>query len=532
MTSEIHDIQCEPVEFLYEYLRDLRGAFQGTDDTQHEMVALAASAFVRRFIRLPLDFDEVESEELKRLLTNLLSHCGILADYNRDIHDLAEHVQSMLETGIPENPRQAAIEKLIARNGTESIAVVCPSMPVADSATRRTSDHVVLGKARWLSLNQLRQVAPLGQIIIPGWLDRRAMRELRNTGYATHIDLVLYDFEREWETKSRKAARSWEKRLASRMRTQWDSLKETFPNLTEPTFLEGERDEVDSDQLVEPDDPETDLLQVRFIDTIRRQTSVPQVGVPTAKARLVIFEEPGIYIYLPPYGNVISLSRALDAGVGSSPEDDGEEGEGEESAGRRAERLISCPVGEIAAGDLLAFPTDSTSDLLGSLANRFIPEPEKTRRLADLWRTALRDYLVSTQKSIKVLRNELEAGGLKRHPFTIKMWVDGMDIVAPMNYADAITVIAEVTAHEELGSRADETRSAIDLVYRVRGKAAGEILKQLARRDIELNEGTASVRIAGHEIQYRLQRVLTIDPPTEVPRDAIGVLNNITDFSQ
>ena len=93
-------------------------------------------------------------------------------------------------------------------------------------------------------------------------------------------------------------------------------------------------------------------------------------------------------------------------------------------------------------------------------------------------------------------------------------------------------MIAEVTAHEELESRADEVRSAIDLVYRVRGKAAGEILKQLARRDIELNEGTASIQIAGYEIQYRLQRVLTIDPPTEVPQDAIGVLSNITDFSQ
>ena len=107
-----------------------------------------------------------------------------------------------------------------------------------------------------------------------------------------------------------------------------------------------------------------------------------------------------------------------------------------------------------------------------------------------------------------------------------------MNIVAPLNYADAITVIAEVTAHDELGSCQDEVRSAIDLVKRARWKAAGEILKQLASRDIEFSEGTASVRIEGHQIHYRIHRVLTIDPPTEVPQDEIGVLKNITDFSQ
>jgi hypothetical protein len=531
-TSEIRDIQCEPVEFLYEYVRDLRKISRATDDTQRELAILAASAFVRRFIRSPLKFDEIETQELKKLLANLLSHCAVLADYYSDIHDLAEHIRSMLEKGIPVNPRQAAIEQLIARRGTGSIAVVCPSGQLAESATRRTSDHAVLGKARWLSLDQLRQVAPIGNIIIPGWLDRRPMRELRNTAYATHIDLVLYDFEREWETKSRRAARSWEKRLTSRMRNQWNSLKETFPDLAEPTFQADERVELKGYQVLEPDEPETDRLQAHFIDTIRKQTSTSQIGVPMAKGRLVMFEEPGTYIYLPPYGSVISLSRMLDSGSGSQPEFNSEKDEIDESVGRRAERLISCSVGEITAGDLLAFPTDSRSNFLGSLAIRFIPEPDKTMRLANLWRTALKVYLESTQKSIKVLGSELEAAGLKRHPFTIKMWVDSMDIIAPMNYADAITAIAKVTANEELGSSAGEVRSAIDLMYRARGKAAAEILKQMAGQKIELNEGTASVRVEGHEILYRLQRVLTIDPPTDVSQDAIGVLNNITDFSQ
>ena len=96
----------------------------------------------------------------------------------------------------------------------------------------------------------------------------------------------------------------------------------------------------------------------------------------------------------------------------------------------------------------------------------------------------------------------------------------------------AITVIAEVTGHKELDSRADEVRSAIDIVYRARGKAAGEILRQLARRDIELSEGTASVQIEGHEIQYHLNRVLSIDEPINVPQDEIGILKNITEFSR
>lgn len=517
VVTEIRDVQSDPIEFLHEYQREFRKASRNGGDPHLELLAASIGVFLRRFTRFPLEFGEFEKDELRKLLKAVASQAAVLADYNADVSGFLGHNKSLLEGDLPENPKAAMLESIIRDHPYADIAVACPSSQVAALAEQRTQACPVLGRARWLSALEVRRNAPFGRVIVPGWIDKHTMREFRNNGYAEHIDLLLYGFEKEWEAKSRKALKSWEGRLTRTMRTQWVEAKERFGDIEEPAFIADSREEPGSIDGGLESEPDTDLYDVKFIDAIRRSTQENRAGQPIVKARLVTFDEPGTYIYLPPNGSVISLSRAIGA-VGGSIE------------GKMAERLIRCPVEEIGPGDLLAFPMDSKSDLLSTLAERFLRDSGETIRSADLWREALRRYLGRTGKNETALQRELEKAGLKRHPFTIRLWIAGMDIVAPLQYAEAVPIIAEVTRDEELMSVKEKVIEAIDMVYQARWMAAGELLRQLARQDIVFSEGLASVTIEGFNVQYRLMRVGVIDPPTLVPQDYVGVLSNISDL--
>ena len=526
-TSTIHDIACDAVEFLYEHVRVMRAKIRENDDIQLELIRMSASAFIRKFIRNPLEFDEAEQKEFQALLRNLLQHCATLVDFDTDVTGFAHHVQSMIDEPVPFNPRHAAIRELVSAPENGSIAILCSSAPIAALAEERTADDPLFDRVDWLAIQKLRRSAPFDRLIVPGWIDRRVMREIRNSGYSRQVDLVMYDFEREWETVSRKAGQSWQRRLVKGLGRQWKSFERDFGELPPPVFAGDARiDSPESQADIPDDDPFEHLLETRIVDAIRRATATASVGKAVAKARLVVFEQTGAYVYLPPNGRVISISRALESVSDGSVKNNGQDIE------KDAERLMSCPVGEINPGDLLAFPENSGSDLLDELADRFVPNPQETRRRAGLWRAALCEYIRNTQKSVTTVRNELAAAGLVRHPVTVRMWISGSNIVAPMGYSDAISVILEVTGDEELSAHMEDVNSAIDLVYRARTRAAHELLRQLLKKKIRLHEGIATVEIEGHEVRYLLLQVLMIDPPIEVFQDEIGVLKNVSDMRQ
>ena len=192
-----------------------------------------------------------------------------------------------------------------------------------------------------------------------------------------------------------------------------------------------------------------------------------------------------------------------------------------------AERFINCPVPDIRPGDLLAFPEERNSDLLDIFANRIMENPLETRSLAQLWRSALHRFVESNNHSVRELQSLLAVRGLKRHRVTIRGWLYGGSIVAPLGYHEAIPIIAAVTEDVELNMQLEKALSSVDLVYRARYRAARELLKQLVRQDIRVSEGTASVQVEGHRIQYSIQRVLNIDPPVQISRELIGILSNV-----
>ena len=506
---DVHDVQCEPVEFMFEYLRDLRRPARRDTDTQVELLALALSSFIRRFTAAPLKFDDMEREELRLGLRRVARHSGVLADYSREIRDLSDFARQTLDRGIPPNPRHGVTRHLLENVNAERMAVLCVSAPVAAAAGKRQrpeepSRDPVLSRASWISINQLRSISPIDHLVVSGWMGRHVMREIRNCGYAIDMTLLMYGFEREWESVSRKAGSSWEECLVARTRSQWSRLAARMDGVARQAFDDVSTPPENETWPSEEDSSGEEFLNARLVETIRNRT-LPEQGEDIAQARLVIFEEPGAYIYLPPNGSVISLSRALEA-LGERTESDLEA-----APDTHAERFINYAVADIRPGDLLAFPQESNSDLLDVFANRLMEHPLETRRLAQLWRTALHRFAESYDYSVRELRSLFAEHGLKRHQATIRGWLYGGNIVAPLGYQESIPIIAAVTDDMELNSQLEKVLSSVDLVYRARQRAARELLKHLVRQDIRVSEGTASVQMEGHLIHYSIQKVVDIE---------------------
>ena len=520
-TIDMHDVQCEPIEFMFEYLRDLRRKAKWDADTDVELLAVALSAFIRRFTAAPLEFDDMEREELSVALRRVVSHSGVLADYNPEIRDLSYFARQTLDSGIPPNPRHGATRHLLENVDAHEVAVLCQSAPIAAAAAAKAAEDPVLSRASWVSINQLRSMSPIDHLVVSGWIGRHAMREIRNCGYAVHTALLLFGFEREWEAVSRKAGASWEKRLVARSRSQWSRLAARVDGLARPAFIDVPAPPENEPYPSEEDSSGEEFLNTRLVEAIRSRTS-PAQGDDLAQARLVVFEEPGAYIYLPPNGSVISLSRALEALSGRT------EADLEAASESHAERFINCSVADIRPGDMLAFPQERNLDLLDVFANRLMETPVETRRLAQLWRSALHRFSESNNYNVRELRSLLAARGLKRHQVTISGWLHGGSIVAPLGYHESIPIIAAVTGDMELSHQIEKVLSSVDLVYRARYQAARELLKQLVRQDIRVREGTASVQVEDHRIHYSIQRVLNIDPPVQISREHIGLLSNVT----
>ena len=520
---DMQDVQCEPVEFMFEYLRDLRRETRRDADTHVEILAIALSSFIRRFTSAPLKFDDMEREELMLALRRVTSHSGVLADYNREIRDLSDFARRTLDCGIPANPRHGVTRHLLESVNAERTAVLCQSAPMAAAAAAKAAEDPVLSRSSWISINQLRSISPIDHLVVSGWMGRHVMREIRNCGYAAHMTLLLYGFEREWEAVSRKAGASWEERLVARTRSQWSGLAAArVDGITRQAFDDVPTPPENEPWPSEEDSSGEEFLNARLVEIIRNRT-LPAQGEDIAQARLVVFEEPGAYIYLPPNGSVISLSGALEA-LGERTESDLEA-----ASEIHAEKFMNCAVADIRPGDILAFPQESNSDLLDVFANRLMEHPLETRRLAQLWRTALHRFAESNDYSVRELRWLFAEHGLKRHQATIRGWLYGGSIVvAPLDYQESIPIIAAVTDDIELTSQLGKVLSSVDLVYRSRHRAARELLKQLVRQDICVSEGTASVQMEGHRIHYSIQKVLGIEPPVQISREGIGVLSNVT----
>ena len=332
-----------------------------------------------------------------------------------------------------------------------------------------------------MNFERLRQGAPFDQVIVPGWLDRMAMRELNDNGYGIRLNLLLYPFEERWFKATVDATRRWERRLGAKTEQHVSkvirSLKDRHDAIVlrsweaTPLLVVADNDFDATDNEI----TEIDTLEARAIDALCQKVAQERIGQATAKAELVLFEQAGDYAYLPPAGRVIVLSRDfLDE---------------ELLAQGYAERLLFRNVSTLEPGMVLALPTGADRDLIDARADEFLAGSTSVRNTAALWKAALKRHFANKSSIVGYLEfsQRLAAAGQKREPSTILGWISHTNTIAPSNFRVVVPIIASLTKDAELKDKCTEVLQSIDLIYRARARAADAIIRELFSGKIDIN---------------------------------------------
>jgi hypothetical protein len=258
-------------------------------------------------------------------------------------------------------------------------------------------------------------------------------------------------------------------------------------------------------------------LETRAIEALQHSIGDNRRGRPTAKAQLVLFDDAYSYAFLPPAGRVIVLSAK------GSALDETALARGE------AENLLFRSVTSLEPGMILAFPTGGDRDLVDARADQYLPDPERIRSHAALWKAALRRHLSLNQRQLADFSEKLAAAGEPRAPSTVRSWITQTHTVAPMNYRVVVPLIARLTKDPELTAKLTEVLQSVDLIYRATGYTAEAIIRELFSGQINLDSDELHFQLGGTEITYSLHRVNRLAGIQEVPVEIIGQIGHLAD---
>lgn len=123
-------------------------------------------------------------------------------------------------------------------------------------------------------------------------------------------------------------------------------------------------------------------------------------------------------------------------------------------------------------GDVIAF-INTVSDVLAEQVEKSTKpnELEKVKKWTELWKTLLRDYFSSIDNDFKKLVEHLREFECKKHPVTIKNWLQDDNLIGP-DSNDDLRSIAMISNSELLMENIDVVREAINQMTSLRFQAA------------------------------------------------------------
>ncbi|HVZ16543.1 MAG TPA: hypothetical protein VG897_05465 [Terriglobales bacterium] len=521
-SQSVHLVQHKALEDLADWLRD--GSAQGRQPETRGL-EFAVSSFLQKAISVPCMIDGAAAE-LARLSKSILAHASILRQFDPSADNVFRLGQSLNGFAVPD--RMGPLAQVVDEaDPSERIAVVCRSIPIAEKCREYHETHPNLRRLSWMNLERLREFAPCDRVIVPGWLDRLAMRELATNGYGAVLELILLPFEKRWFDATVSSVRAWERRLESESTRTLSAVEEQAiargtlgPMWRKQTNLRlSSASPLTSDDEKAADDaPEFEKLEARALNDLTRSLSASRPGQISTKAKLVLLEEPGAYLFLPPAGRVIVLSNQFDSTGVISRE--------------QAERLLFRKVTALQTGMVLALPLQGDRDLIDVRADQYLSEARRVRADAALWRTAVRRAVGDHFQFAQNFASRLEEAGEPRDPGTVRAWTYQTHTVAPRNYRKVVPLIARLTNDTDLTAKLDRVLQSIDLIYRARTSAAEAIVRELFSGEIDLDSDELRFELSGAEFVYRLHRVRHLGETQEVPLDFIGKVRHFSEVPQ
>lgn len=517
----VQQVHSSPQDFLEAVDGWMRSAEadKGRDEGVRNL-ELLVSAFMRTALARPM-----VTPQSDKLLHNLAHTIAMQAATYRVYSPLAGSLHDlfapMLNGRTPKFERRSELASIVEEfTAGEAVAVVCRSAQIASACAEASRQDSKLANLLWTNLEGVRREAPFDRIIVPGWLDRLSMRELANNGYGSRLDLLLYPFEQRWFERTMVANATWERRIEEKSLKALGDVADRLMAAGRASKLWGEQTKARlstsrsagaAPEIVdEVDAPEFEKLEARSIDAVHRSIMQGRDHHPTAKAQLVMFDEPGAFAFLAPGGKVIVLAGP-DGPVAHS------------AAGTSdAEKLLFRSVASLEPGCLLALPTGTDRDLIDARADQFMDEAPQIRQISALWKMALRRLVEITGIETSVIVRRLAEAGVTRDAATVRSWVLSSSTIAPRGYRDVIPVIAKLTNDPELNDALPKVVQAIDLIYRARARAADAIVRELFAGEIDLDAEELAFDLNGSIVRFALHRVRSIEGLRDVPYEVIG----------
>ncbi len=123
-------------------------------------------------------------------------------------------------------------------------------------------------------------------------------------------------------------------------------------------------------------------------------------------------------------------------------------------------------------GDVIAF-INTVRDILAEQVEKSTKpnELEKVKKWTELWKKLLRDYFASIGNDFKKLLENLREFDCKKHPATIRNWLQDDNLIGPDNNDD-LRSIAMISNSELLMENIDVVREAVEQMTSWRFQAA------------------------------------------------------------
>ena len=532
-----HEIRNDQLESITDSIRALAAQENG-DRTGLESIRFMVSMFLKRVIEFPLTGDKQRIRTLTSQAHMIVSQTSVFLGYDENARNIYQLFKSIGDVNSLFSARERALREIISelsQECMEACVVLCRSNTVALTCRSLCKSDTHMSRIQWMTLSDLRHMAPVNTVILPGWLDRHSMREVANTGFCSRLHRIFYPFESRWHRSSMDAGAKWEYRLARKNQKKFVQVHD--PLLPKPTttliwgthpepeaFVLQEGAEQELTATDQHEAPEIDHLEIRVIDEIKHHAASHKGGDSLSRGRLVLFEETGAFSYLHPHGRVIVLSdlERIDSEGGDADKN-------AKTSGRAAENMLMRKVKSLEPGSLLAFSVESDRDLIDGKADEYLEHAQHIRRLAAMWKAAIRRYLSNPAHSLKELSRRMGDKGQRRLPNTIYLWVTHSSTIAPRAYRRTIPIIADIMGDRELKKSMQEVLSAVDLLYRARQKAAAALVTEIFSNTIDLNAAELVFEIGDSRIRYELHRIRSIEGDVEVPHDLIGRIHHIED---
>lgn len=521
VTATNVDFQTVPVQFneldRFAALSDrIARRARREQDRDLEAVAITSEAALRQISRYPPLGPRLLDKRIETAVANVGTLAGVHGVFDPEVAELGEAASILTEKLSSFHPKDRLIRNLLEQY--PGARVLVGSRALAEEMNEGVHSRSE-GRPRFIAPQNLEQAGNISVLVVPSWFGTQEMRRLLFGGWAPLQIRVLFPYEiARLERLNGRLAREFH-HLARRTRRSWTSFSKRNPDVAPPPPAPEQKASSTETATVTgqvpgatTQDEDTDWLE----NVIRnRITSNSRSGATrdVVTARLVFFDDGRHYGVFAKDASLICLNEVL--GGGSDLSEIGE---------REAEKLLWKKVNSLAPGDILAFPDDSSyGDVIDGLADVLMGDGGETRRLAGLWRTAVRAVVEQCDWDLEQARQRFADVGVDREVSTLASWLYSTKTVAPKRPAETIPAILESAAKDNLLGRSDEILAATSAVYTARRKAGHVLVAQLSSASISASSGAAYVNIDGTQVRYRLLTVATVDGAAPFASGILGL---------